>query len=221
MKELAIEVGHATNLRQRKGSTSLPVTESLGSGEECPWVAVDMGGALVEGPGKRAGEEHRTEHSYDNEYDLQDMGALGGLSTTYSHGCNSAIKWQLCRESRDIMSANVDLGYRSTPFVPPLTCSHPLIPSSEVYHHPYILLATHDLHMITKSYDTIYTAVTRDGTYIDEFKLQPQPSSRATRLVGDSTRFLLVSVSKKANDYKLRENLVQWIRGGVPVNGVP
>ena len=119
------------------------------------------------------------------------------------------------------MSAIVDLGYRSTPFVLPRTCSHPLTPSSEVYHHPYIPLATHDSHMITKNYDTIYTAVTRDGTSIDEFKLQPRPSSRATRLVGDSTRFLLVSVSKKANDYKLRESLVQWIREGVPVNGVP
>ena len=74
--------------------------------------------------------------------------------------------------------------------------------------------------MIKKNYDTIYTAVTRDGTCINELKLQPQPSSRATRLVGDSKRFLLVSVSKKANDYKLRDSLGQWIREGVRVNGV-
>ena len=74
--------------------------------------------------------------------------------------------------------------------------------------------------MLTKNYDTIYTASCQDGSTITNKELQPYPSSRATRLVGDSTRFLLLSVHKRANENVLRTSVSKWIREGIAMNGV-
>lgn len=74
--------------------------------------------------------------------------------------------------------------------------------------------------MLTKSYDSIYTANSRDGINITDVERQDHPSSRATRLVDDSTRFLLVSVHKRADNSNLRQTLPNWIREGVQIHGV-
>ena len=74
--------------------------------------------------------------------------------------------------------------------------------------------------MLAKANDSIYTAATRDGVSITNVELQPHPSSRATRLVGDSTRFLLLSVSKNVSEQALRERMPVWIREGININGI-
>ncbi|KAI8984846.1 RdRP-domain-containing protein [Trametes punicea] len=66
----------------------------------------------------------------------------------------------------------------------------------------------------------IYTARCSDGVHLSDMGLREHPFSRATRLVGDSTRFLLVSVGKKADDRALRETLLRWTHQGIELNGI-
>ncbi|KAI0640584.1 RNA dependent RNA polymerase-domain-containing protein [Trametes meyenii] len=74
--------------------------------------------------------------------------------------------------------------------------------------------------MIRQSTAPIFTARCRDGALLSDMKLQRLPSSRATRLVDDTTRFLLVTVGKKVDEGKLRATVRVWIREGVKIDGI-
>ncbi|KAI0368426.1 RdRP-domain-containing protein [Pilatotrama ljubarskyi] len=74
--------------------------------------------------------------------------------------------------------------------------------------------------MLNKTTTRIYTARCTDGIHLSDVAIQEHPSSRATRLVDDATRFLLVSVAKKAEDRVLRGTLSRWTREGVQINGL-
>ncbi|KAI0637535.1 RdRP-domain-containing protein [Trametes polyzona] len=74
--------------------------------------------------------------------------------------------------------------------------------------------------MILKNLALIYTARCGNGVDLTNFELHEHPGSRATRLVDDTTRFLLVSIGKKAEDFTLRSTLSRWVREGVEMRGV-
>ncbi|KAI0352487.1 RdRP-domain-containing protein [Trametes cingulata] len=74
--------------------------------------------------------------------------------------------------------------------------------------------------MLSKTTTRIYTARCSDGVRLSDIEIQEHPSSRATRLVDDATRFLLVSVAKKAEDRVLRGTLSRWTREGIEINEV-
>ncbi|TBU29169.1 RdRP-domain-containing protein [Dichomitus squalens] len=73
--------------------------------------------------------------------------------------------------------------------------------------------------MLQKVLVSISTAVCQDGVNISNKEQQSHPETRATRLVQDTTRFLLVSVNKKARDSTLRQTLARWIYEGIEHNG--
>ncbi|PCH41738.1 RdRP-domain-containing protein [Wolfiporia cocos MD-104 SS10] len=68
---------------------------------------------------------------------------------------------------------------------------------------------------------TITTAkLSRTGSEIVAVNPQERPSSRATRIVNDSQRFLVVSVPKKGiKDTLLRQTLLQWTCHGLSLHG--
>ncbi|KAI0666116.1 RNA dependent RNA polymerase-domain-containing protein [Trametes maxima] len=66
----------------------------------------------------------------------------------------------------------------------------------------------------------LFTARCRDGALLSDMKLQQHLSSRATRLVDDTTRFLLVTVEKKVNKGKLRATVRVWIQAGIKIDGI-
>ena len=72
--------------------------------------------------------------------------------------------------------------------------------------------------MLNKPFVSIYTVNCPDGVNFNEFRLQNHPSSRATRLVDDPTRFLLVNVQKTAKDKTVRESILKWQRDGITIN---
>ncbi|KAI0686125.1 RdRP-domain-containing protein, partial [Earliella scabrosa] len=72
--------------------------------------------------------------------------------------------------------------------------------------------------MLNKPFVSIYTVNCPDGVNFKEFRLQNHPSSRATRLVDDPTRFLLVNVQKTAKDKTVRESILKWQRDGITIN---
>ncbi len=74
--------------------------------------------------------------------------------------------------------------------------------------------------MVTKATAPIYTARCSNGVGLSDVEVQEHPASRATRLVDDTTRFLLVSVDKRVEDSVLRKTLPRWVREGVKINGV-
>ncbi|KAI0820710.1 RNA dependent RNA polymerase-domain-containing protein [Trametes gibbosa] len=74
--------------------------------------------------------------------------------------------------------------------------------------------------MLKKTTVPIYTARCSDGISLSDFKLQDHPASRATRLMGDTTRLLLVSIAKNVEDYTLRGTLSHWVREGLEVHDV-
>ncbi|KAI0751822.1 RdRP-domain-containing protein [Daedaleopsis nitida] len=74
--------------------------------------------------------------------------------------------------------------------------------------------------MLQKTYVSIYSASCPDGINFTEVQLERYPSSRATRLVDDPSRFLLLSVQKTAKDDELRRNMPTWIRDGITIHGV-
>ena len=73
--------------------------------------------------------------------------------------------------------------------------------------------------MLQKTVVSISTAICQDGVSISNKGTQIHLESRATRLVRDTTRFLLVSVSKKAKDHTLRQTLARWIDEGIEHDG--
>lgn len=74
--------------------------------------------------------------------------------------------------------------------------------------------------MVTKATAPIYTARCSNGVDLSDVEQQEHPASRATRLVDDTTRFLLVSIGKSVEDRVLRNALPRWVREGVEINGV-
>lgn len=74
--------------------------------------------------------------------------------------------------------------------------------------------------MIKRATAPIYTARCSNGVDLSDVEVQDHPASRATRLIDDTTRFLLVSVGKKAEDGVLRNTLSRWVREGVEIKGV-
>lgn len=72
--------------------------------------------------------------------------------------------------------------------------------------------------MIPKQFVSIYAVDCTDGVNFHGLHLQSHPASRATRLVDDPARYLLVSLRKKAKDETLREAMPHWIRAGITIN---
>ena len=73
--------------------------------------------------------------------------------------------------------------------------------------------------MLNKTYVPIYTITYPEGLHSGDIHLQDHPSSRATRLVDDTTRFLLVSVRKNVQEHVLKPDMQQWIREGLQIGG--
>ncbi|KAH9936832.1 RdRP-domain-containing protein [Epithele typhae] len=74
--------------------------------------------------------------------------------------------------------------------------------------------------MLVKDHSFIYTGRTSDGQTIHHVEKQRHPASRATRLVDDSERFFLLSVSKRAEDGPLRPELRRMVHEGIEVSGI-
>ena len=72
--------------------------------------------------------------------------------------------------------------------------------------------------MLVKKTVTIYTARCNDGVRLSEITRCEHPSTRAMRMVDDTTRFLLVSVGKKVEDHVLRQTLSHWIHEGIEID---
>ncbi|OCH93263.1 RdRP-domain-containing protein [Obba rivulosa] len=69
--------------------------------------------------------------------------------------------------------------------------------------------------MLQKFKISVLTAQYRTNGKIEELREQLQDSSRATRLVDDSTRFLLISLNSKLPESTIRQTLRKWVREGV------
>ncbi len=67
---------------------------------------------------------------------------------------------------------------------------------------------------------SVYSANCPDGVNLRDVQLQRHPSSRAMRLVDDSTRFLLVSLPKQVDIRVLRSTLLEWVHEGVEINSI-
>lgn len=83
--------------------------------------------------------------------------------------------------------------------------------------------------MLAKEQNHVYSTQSKWGSHgeyqseLTALKLQPHPSSRATRLVGDSMRFLLVKLDEPklcaAREFKMGEQLSRMVREGIQVKG--
>ena len=73
--------------------------------------------------------------------------------------------------------------------------------------------------MLQKDYVPIYTASCLDGINITNWEEQSHPTSRGTRAVDHSTRYLLVTVNKKVEDRVLRPTIARWVHEGIDRNG--
>ena len=103
--------------------------------------------------------------------------------------------------------------------VTPTPLSHTLIPPLLVF----LLTTSYALftlvYMLQKPSVSIYAANCHDGINITNWEEQSHPASRGTRAVDHSTRFLIVSVDKKADDHVLRQTLKSWVHEGIDRNG--
>ncbi|KAH9950119.1 RdRP-domain-containing protein [Amylocystis lapponica] len=70
--------------------------------------------------------------------------------------------------------------------------------------------------MLKKSKTTVLTARFHNGT-VHSVTQEQVDSSRATRIVDDATRFLIIKVNKKTDNDNLRLCLAKWMRGGMVV----
>lgn len=74
--------------------------------------------------------------------------------------------------------------------------------------------------MVKKNDTKIMVApTTRGGNLPLKAFPQVQPSSRITRLVDDSTRFLHLVLHKKVEDHIVRQKLKKWIQNGIVLDG--